>query len=356
MYVNNFQDTDLYNSKIKKNYQDIEDVAETVSDTVYEADKNIVERVLTGKGKYDSKDVTTWGLFTSNPLINAILKISAQIETIMRSSAMLNDLTHKYSSKEIMDTLEDSQALEKSFRDNIKNGIEREMRTVEAMNRQQLEIDTMDALNVSSAANFNYEDTKGLIDNLSYIIPFPTFFLKNLSFWTNILVENPQYIDNAISVQQGLWHGKDTSKDEFTAEAKGRGAVALQSTGQNSSNFMRGIFKPTPLSSMFGAFNLLNNPVENLRFRVNPAIQLATSPLLPDEEVKYRPYNTNIYQRNVSRNDKKFNALSYMFHTLNPYERPVKTYLRTPNKINKGQAQLSDFLPSIFQPDFSKKS
>ena len=255
-----------------------------------------------------------------------------------------------------MDILEDSQALEKSFRDNIKNGIEREMRTVEAMNRQQLEIDALDALNTSSAANFNYEDTKGLIDNLSYIIPFPTFFLKNLSFWTNILVENPQYIDNAISVQQGLWHGKDTSKDEFAAEAKGRGAVALQSTGQNSSNFMKGIFKPTPLSSMFGAFNLLNNPVENIRFRVNPAIQLATSPLLPDEEVKYRPYNTNIYQRNVSRNDKKFNALSYMFHTLNPYERPVKTYLRTPNKINKGQAQLSDFLPSIFQPDFSKKS
>ena len=356
MYINNFQDTALYNRKVKKNYQDIEDVAETVSDTVYEADKNIVERVFTGKGKYDPKDVTTWGLFTSNPLSNAVLKSSAQIETIMRSSAVLNDLTHKYSSKEIMDILEDSQALEKSFRDDIKNGIEREMRNVEALNRQQLEIDAMDALNVSSAANFNYEDTKGLIDNLSYIIPFPTFFLKNLSFWTNILVENPQYIDNAISVQQGLWHGKDTSKDEFAAEAKGRGAVALQSTGQNSSNFMRGIFKPTPLSSMFGAFNLLNNPVENIRFRVNPAIQLATSPLLPDEEVKYRPYNTNIYQRNVSKNDKKFNALSYMFHTLNPYERPIKTYLRTPNKINKGQAQLSDFLPSIFQPDFSKKS
>ena len=352
MYINNFQDTALYNKQVKKNYQEIEDIAETVSGTIYEADKNIVEKVFTGKGKYNPKDVTTWGLFTSNPLSNAVLKSSAQIETIMRSSAVLNDLTHKYSSKEIMDILEDSQALEKSFRDNIKNGIDREMRTVEALNRQQLEIDAMDALNVSSAANFNYEDTTGLIDNLSYVIPFPTFFLKNLAFWTNIVVENPQYIDNAISVQQGLWHGKDTSKDEFAAEAKGRGAVALQGTGQNSSNFVKGIFKPSPLSSMFGAFNLINNPVENLRYRVNPAMQLATSPLLPDEEVKYRPYNTNIYQKNISKDDKEFNSLAYMFHTLNPYERQVKTYLRTPNKINKGQAQLSDFLPSIFQPDF----
>ena len=352
MYINNFQETSVYKGKVRKNTQELEDITESTNNIIYENDKNIIERAFTGSGKYNPKDLTTWGLFTSNPVSNAVLKSSAQIETIMRSSSVLNDLTHKYNSKDIMDILEGSESLEKSFRDRIKNGIEKEMRTVEDINRQQLEIDAMDALNLSSAANFNYEDTSGLIDTLSYGVPFPTFFLKNLAFWTNIIVENPQYIDNAISVQQGLWGSEDTSEDEFAAEAKGRGAIPVQFGGQKLSKFFKGIFKPSPLNSMFGAFNLINDPVEDMRYRLNPAIQLATSPLLPDEEVRYRPHNTNIYQRNINKSDEEFNPLSYMFHTLNPYERQVKTFIRTPKKIEKGEAQLSDFLPSVFQPKF----
>lgn len=352
MYINNFQETSVYKGKVRKNTQELEDITESTNNIIYENDKNIIERAFTGSGKYNPKDITTWGLFTSNPVSNAVLKSSAQIETIMRSSSVLNDLTHKYNSKDIMDILEGSESLEKSFRDRIKNGIEEEMRTVEDINRQQLEIDAMDALNLSSAANFNYEDTSGLIDTLSYGVPFPTFFLKNLAFWTNIIVENPQYIDNAISVQQGLWGSEDTSEDEFAAEAKGRGAVPVEFGGQKLSKFFKGIFKPSPLNSMFGAFNLINDPVEDMRYRLNPAIQLATSPLLPDEEVRYRPHNDNIYQRNVNKGDEEFNPLAYMFHTLNPYERQMKTFVRTPKKIEKGEAQLSDFLPSVFQPKF----
>ena len=352
MYINNFQETSVYKGKVRKNTQELEDITESTNNIIYENDKNIIERAFTGSGKYNPKDLTTWGLFTSNPVSHAVLESSAQIETIMRSSAVLNDLTHKYNSKDIMGILEGSESLEKSFRDRIKNGIEEEMRTVEDINRQQLEIDAMDALNLSSAANFNYEDTSGLIDTLSYGVPFPTFFLKNLAFWTNIIVENPQYIDNAISVQQGLWGSEDTSEDEFAAEAKGRGAIPVQFGGQKLSKFFKGIFKPSPLNSMFGAFNLINDPVEDMRYRLNPAIQLATSPLLPDEEVRYRPHNDNIYQRNVNKGDEEFNPLAYMFHTLNPYERQVKTFVRTPKKMEKGEAQLSDFLPSVFQPKF----
>jgi hypothetical protein len=62
------------------------------------------------------------------------------------------------------------------------------------------------------------------------------------------------------------------------------------------------------------------------------------------------------YQKNITKNDKEFSELAYMFHQLNPYERFINTGLRTPGKIANNSYQLSDFLPSMFQPDFRKKS
>ena len=158
-------------------------------------------------------------------------------------------------------------------------------------------------------------------------------------------------------------------KDEFKADAKARGAVPMSAFGeQKLSKFFRGIYKPSPLQSMFTAFNAINNPVESLTQRAHPLVQGAgvavekglntsnlTTNLFKPEDVRYRPYNTDQYQPNINLNDKEFNPLTYTAHKMNPFDRPMNTYLRTPGKVKRGEAQLSDFLPSVFQPDFSKK-
>ena len=115
---------------------------------------------------------------------------------------------------------------------------------------------------------------------------------------------------------------------------------------------------------MFGAFSLLNDPLGDMQYRLHPAISGATAwahdeaptdlttLLRGSEELSYRPYSTNMYERNVKESDPNFNAAEYAMHRSNPFERTVNTYLRTPEKIKKGEAQLSDFAPSVFQPDF----
>ena len=107
---------------------------------------------------------------------------------------------------------------------------------------------------------------------------------------------------------------------------------------------------------MFSAFGGINNAQENLSYRLHPLTRPITRHLQKDEDVRYRPYNTDKYQPNIKQGDPKFSELAYMFHQLNPYDRYINTYARTPSKLADNSYQLSDFLPSIFQPDFSKKS
>jgi hypothetical protein len=198
------------------------------------------------------------------------------------------------------------------------------------------------------------------------------FWLKNIGYWLEAFIENPKLIHKLYRVNEGLWSNENTEDDEFKADAKARGAIPLSAfSEQNSSKlskFFRGIYKPSPLQSMFTAFNAINNPVESLTQRVHPLVQGAgvavekglntsnlTTNLFKPEDVRYRPYNTDQYQPNINLNDKEFNPLTYTAHKMNPFDRPMNTYLRTPGKVKRGEAQLSDFLPSVFQPDFSKK-
>ena len=116
---------------------------------------------------------------------------------------------------------------------------------------------------------------------------------------------------------------------------------------------------------MFGAFNLLNSPVDNLTYRVNPLVSgaaTAAANALPTNElttyvsnpdsVKYRPYSTDMYERNVHFGDENFNPLEYTLHRMNPFDRAVSSYMRIPEKVKAEEAQLSDALPSVFQPIF----
>ena len=209
-----------------------------------------------------------------------------------------------------------------------------------------------EAINTMNAANFDYDNVSEFMNKVSYILPFPTFYLKNLAFWADIFVNKPQLIDNVISVHEGLWAGKDTS-DEFTAEAKGRGAIPIGQ--QKEIKHLTGIVKQTPYNSMFSAFNAVNNFKEDFAYRTNPILRPIARHLQDPKDIKYRPYNTNQYQKNITQADPKFSELAYMFHQLNPYERFINTGLRTPGKVSRNEYQLSDFLPSMIQPDFSKK-
>ena len=328
MWLNNRQNTSVF----KSNVQDLEDLTDVVNTSKYDMPINPVQRILTGKGAYNSKKPSSWGLFANNPLSNKILSASESIESYMRSATVLNDLTHQYKGLDMMSILELSTKEESKV-------------------AEKLNIDMANAINLMHHANFDYENITNFMDAASTVIPFPTFFLKNLGYWLEVLLEHPQSIDHAISLQEGMWRDRDISQDEFEAEAKGRGAVPLD-FGQKLPNWFKGIYKPSPLNSLFGAFNLINDPLPNLAYRFNPALSPITHHLQDAEDVKYRPYSTNIYEKNIKLGDKKFNNLKYLFHRLNPYERAINTALRTPAKVEKGQAQLSDFLPSIFQPDF----
>ena len=103
---------------------------------------------------------------------------------------------------------------------------------------------------------------------------------------------------------------------------------------------------------MFGAFNALNDPQGDFWFRTNPLLRPVTRHLQRDEDVRYRPYSTNQYEKNIKQGDEKFNDLAYMFHQLNPYDKFINNMARLPGKIDKNEYRLSDFASSLIQPDF----
>lgn len=344
IYLNNNQTTSMF----KNNNKDLEDLADLVTDNPYATPNNIVERIMYGDpsktkiikdnaGKFKQVQDTSfrsYGLFLNNPLSNKILKSSNNIENWMRSSTILNDLQHQgYTMDQICDILELDKVTEQATRAKFKM----------SMN---------EAINTMYAANFDYDNVGNVMNKVSYILPFPTFYLKNLAFWADIFTNKPQLIDNVISTHEGLWSGKDTS-DKFTAEAKGRGALPI---GQQGNKHLTGIVKQTPYNSMFGAFNAINDIKEDFAYRTNPALRPIARHLQNPDDVKYRPYNTQQFQKNIKQGNPEFSELAYMFHQLNPYERFINTGLRTPGKVANNSYQISDFLPSIFQPDFSKKA
>lgn len=318
-------------------------LAELANTSEFEMPTNIWDRVLQGKGKYDKHKPSTWGLFMNNPAMSAMLKASGGWEDVIRTASILDDLEHGY-------TLEELGVLSRG------------QKFTDADINFRVKLD--EAKNTMYNAQFDYERGSDFMEGVGKVVPFPVFFLKNFAYWMELFSENPQYVDNAIDIQEGLWGNKDeeNSKDEFAVQAKGRGAIPIG--GDALPKWFKGIYKPSPLQSMFGAFSLLNSPVQDLQYRVNPLISggaaaLAkefpndlTTSLMPQEETKYRPYSTDMYERNVKASDPNFNPLEYAVHRANPYERMVNTYLRTPEKIKRGEAQLSDFVPSVFQPDF----
>jgi hypothetical protein len=344
-------------------FQDLEVLAKAKNSSKYNEPKTVVERILMGRGEYMASDVSTWGVVVNNPISRAFMNSSENIENTFRAASILNDFRHKgmndkWFSQYFRDLSELKQAAKKSARsqqmyDDLK---------------KKFNVSLSEGINTMHNANFDYERMTDFTDTVGTFIPFPTFFLKNLGYWLDVLVNHPQYIDHAITVQEGAWGSRDTSKDKFAAEAKGRGAVPIAVGGQNLSNFFKGIYKPTPLQSMFGAFSLINNPVEDVYYRLHPLlsggltaaskvepIKSIAADAIPNESVKYRPYSTDMYERNITRDDPKFNPLAYAVHRMNPVERTVQTALRIPDKLKHNQAQLSDFSPSIFQPDFGEK-
>jgi hypothetical protein len=330
-FINNYNNIKSF----KNNNLDLEDLRDLVNTNEYNVPLNKVEQLFYGNP--NGKGFRAYGLFLNNPVSNKILNSSEEIEDLMRTTAIINDLKHNgYSRDKINDILGIPISLEKQKYETLK-------------------IDMENALNTMYASNFNYNTSSEIVDKVSYILPFPTFYLKNLGYWANVLTENPQAIDNIISTHEGLWAGKDTS-DEFTAQAKGRGAVPIGQQRTPLTKHLTGIVKQTPYNSMFGAFNSINDFKKDFTYRTNPVLRPVTRHLMDYEDVKYRPYSFDQYEKNIKQNDSKWSTLKYMFHQLNPYERTLNTYLRTPGKVKNNNEQLSDFLPSIFQPDFSKKS
>lgn len=336
--------------------REFDDFAEAFGNSDYDVPRNIVDRILQGSGKYNRRKPLTWGVITNNPVSRAAMNASEFIENTMRGTAIFNDLMHAGYTKEQIFKILLSDGSAKEFADA----------------KLVFDVDYANAVNAMYEANFNYERMSDFMEGVGKAMPFPTFFLKNLTYWLTLFEKNPQFFDHAITVHESMWQDRDTSEDEVLAETKGRGAVPVSvpegidnASGQKLSKWFRGMFKPTPLQSMFGAFSLLNDPVEDLSYRLHPAISgsaQVVNQALPHNplttflgEAKYRPYSTDIYERNVTQDDEEFSSLAFAAHRANPYERAVGTHLRTPNKTIEGQAQLSDFLPSIFQPDFSKK-
>lgn len=319
------------------------DIAGLSNTSEFEMPTNLWDRITQGKGKYDKHKPSTWGLFMNNPATSAMLNASTGWEDVIRTASILDDLEHGY-------TFEELGILSRASK-GTQSDINFRVRLDEAKNTMY-------------NAQFDYERGSDFMEGVGKAVPFPVFFLKNFAYWMELFAENPQYVDNAIDVQEGLWGNRDeeNAKDTFAIEAKGRGAVPVG--GESLPEWFKGYYKPAPLQSMFGAFNLLNDPVGNMQYRVNPLIssgiaavnkaapnELTTS-LAPTEETKYRPYSTDMYERNVKASDPNFNPLEYAVHRANPYERALNSYLRVPHKIREGEVQMSDFAPSIFQPDF----
>lgn len=319
------------------------DLADLRNVSEFEMPTNWWTRITQGKGKYDKHKPSTWGVFMNNPPTSTMLGWSTGWEEVIRTASILDDLEHGY-------TLEELGALARG------------QKYTQADINFRVRLD--EAKNTMFNAQFDYERGSDFMEGVGKVVPFPVFFLKNFAYWMELFEKNPQYVDNAIDIQEGLWSNRDEehSKDSFAIEAKGRGAIPVG--GKALPDWFKGYYKPAPLQSMFGAFNLLNDPVGNMQYRVNPLVsggvaaanrlapnELTTS-LAPTEETKYRPYSTDMYERNVKSSDPNFNPLEYTVHRMNPYERAMNTYLRTPEKVKKGDAQLSDFVPSVFQPDF----
>lgn len=292
-------------------------------------DKNPIRNLMYGTDSH-------WGLFLNNPVNDAVLRASSSIENLVRSAHFFSELKHAELLTELkLDNNRSVFVLNEALGDTVKNV------------REYTSAKTLDALDKMNATHFSYEDITQFMQGASYVIPFPTFFVKNMVYWLDMLDKHPQVLEAIVDSQKALWEDKkeDVAKDEFTAQTMGRGAIPL----------LGNYFKPTGTQSMFTAFNTMNSPLDSIYYRLNPLTRPFTRHLRPDEDVKYRPYSTNMYERNIKQGDDKFNDLSYTLHSVNPYERTLNTYLRTPNKIKQGTAQLSDFLPSVFQPDFTTK-
>lgn len=311
-----------------------------------------IDRVLQGSTKYDPKDFKTWGLFMNNPKMRAVMESSEWIEDNFRTACILNDIRHRnwY--------FEDYQAL---LNPELEKRLAEDPDVVKMaqMFKEEMLNDLDTATNTMFAANFDYDKSSDFGEAVGKAIPFPTFFMKNFYYWIDLWLNHPQYVDNVLKVQEGLWRGRNTSKDQFVADAKGRGAIPIGGQSQMLPDWFKGYFKPSPLQSMFGAFSLMNSPASDLSYRLHPlasgalsGVGLTTSN--PDE-IKYRPYSTNPYEKNIKKGDPNFNAVNYTIHKANPKEREINTAIRLPNRIKSKQAQMSDFLPSIFQPDYSKK-
>lgn len=317
-------------------------------DVQISSDDGFLSRIFYGSRHFNPNKPNTWGVF-KNPATEGIFQVSESSETLFRSANVLNALKHEGY---------DAAGLAKILGEGYDEAA-----------AKKLHVDTVNAMNVMYNSNFNYEAQSELMDKIGYVVPFPTFFVKNFAYWMDLLVNNPEYIDSAITIQEGLWNDRDeeVSEDRFMAEAKGRGAVPISDGDDKGlSKFFKGIYKQTPLNSMFSAFNLLNHPIENLTNRVHPLIstpmQLAQAEMgansvglaTPEdaEDVKYRPYSFNQFERNVKYPDEEFNSLNFLFHKLNPYDRTIGNAMRFPHKMFNRDVQLSDIVPSVFQPDF----
>lgn len=352
-YVNSAHPT-TYTDKLKGTaFKDIGDIKDMKQVSEFDVNHTPVEKVL-------SK------LTVDNPIGDKVMTYSEGIETIARSSSVLNDLSHKYSVDDIERILGNKYVYDETGKRIIKDGAYKHSKEF-----KELQVNIQNAINAMNNANFDYNNIPDFVDFVSTFVPFPTFYLKNMSYWLEVMVDHPEYIDTAITIQDNMWHDKkkELQTDKFTAEAKGRGAIPLDSVtniGQISSKIpnplssvtpqIKGFFKPSPLNSMFGAFNSIQDPVKDMAQRVHPITSPLTHHLLDDEDIKYRPYNTNPYQKNIKKGDPEFSKLKYTFHRLNPYERLINVGMRTPGKLQTGTAQLYDVLPSVFQPDFSKTS
>ena len=319
--------------------REYEDLAELSHKSRFDIPGNAFDRITQGSGQYDPENFRTWGIFMNNPVMNAFTDASESWEELIRTASIVDDLRHRgYGAETFGKQLNPDELLE-------------------------FDVAKVDAKNTMYNAQFDYERTNDFIDNVGKVVPFPIFFLKNFQYWMDLWMKNPQWVDNAIDVQEGLWAGREEDEgDTFATEAKGRGAIPVG--GKMLPDWFKGMYKPAPLQSMFSAFSLLNSPVSDISYRLHPLIggtaaaineqhpnELTTS-LFPEEDVKYRPYSTNVYERNVKVGDPNFNPVEYTLHRMNPFERATNTYLRTPAKIERGEQQLSDFLPSVFQPDF----
>ena len=341
---------------MKDNLQDLGDVtARTRQVTGKYSDQNIIERILYGKYNYDPKKLSTWGLLSKNPLAEGVFAGSEYIEQSARASAILNDLRHRGM---------DLDALEQAM------GILHDTDPVSASEAMHIRGMLEDALNAMNASNFDYDNVGPLLNAATYVMPFPTFYMKNIVFWMDLIEKNPQMVKNLLKTHNAMWDVSDEEEsDNFVAEAKGRGALAFGDVDSERPlrKFFKGIYKPTPMQSMFGAFNAVQHPIESLTSRVNPLVTAPlgavagelggadsdlTALLGGTDSVKYRPYNTNRFQKNMRAGDEDFSGLRYMFHRINPFDRAINTALRVPEKAKHGELAISDIAPSVFQPRF----